>query len=100
MRLSYRKTRNGSIVFCKAIDAAAVYANTSTAFTDGAEFGLGAEIGISTQKLHARGPMALEALTTYKWIIEGNGQIRPDQNNHQTQINMNPDIEKIKKFLR
>ena len=64
-------------IFCKAIDAAAVYVNTSTAFTDGAEFGLGAEIGISTQKMHARGPMALEALTTFKWIIEGDGQIRP-----------------------
>lgn len=63
--------------FCKMTDAAALYINTSTAFTDGAEFGLGAEIGISTQKMHARGPMALEALTTYKWIIEGNGQIRP-----------------------
>ena len=58
-------------------DASSVYVNTSTAFTDGAEFGLGAEIGISTQKLHARGPMALEALTTYKWIIEGDGQVRP-----------------------
>ena len=58
------------------VDASSVYANTSTAYTDGAEFGLGAEIGISTQKLHARGPMALEALTTYKWIIDGNGQIR------------------------
>jgi glutamate-5-semialdehyde dehydrogenase len=64
-------------IFCKSIDAAAVYVNTSTAFTDGAEFGLGAEIGISTQKMHARGPMALEALTTFKWIIEGDGQIRP-----------------------
>lgn len=62
--------------FFKQVDAAAVYSNTSTAFTDGAEFGLGAEIGISTQKLHARGPMALEELTTYKWIVEGNGQIR------------------------
>ena len=62
--------------FCKMVDASAVYTNTSTAFTDGAEFGLGAEIGISTQKLHARGPMALEALTTYKWIISGNGQVR------------------------
>lgn len=61
----------------KMTDAAAVYANASTAFTDGAQFGLGAEIGISTQKLHARGPMALEELTSYKWIIEGNGQIRP-----------------------
>ncbi|HBE43294.1 MAG TPA: glutamate-5-semialdehyde dehydrogenase [Bacteroidales bacterium] len=64
-------------IFCKMTDASAVYINTSTAFTDGAEFGLGAEIGISTQKMHARGPMALEALTTYKWIIEGDGQVRP-----------------------
>ncbi|MCC9138372.1 glutamate-5-semialdehyde dehydrogenase [Pontibacter silvestris] len=63
--------------FLKAVDAAAVYANTSTAFTDGAQFGLGAEIGISTQKLHARGPMALDELTSYKWIVKGNGQIRP-----------------------
>lgn len=63
-------------LFYKAVDASSVYANASTAFTDGAEFGLGSEIGISTQKLHARGPMALEALTTYKWIIEGDGQIR------------------------
>jgi len=63
-------------LFLRQVDAAAVYANTSTAFTDGAEFGLGAEIGISTQKLHARGPMALAELTTYKWIIEGEGQIR------------------------
>ncbi|MGE5419416.1 MAG: glutamate-5-semialdehyde dehydrogenase [Chloroflexota bacterium] len=64
------------ILFNKTVDASSVYSNTSTAFTDGAQFGLGAEIGISTQKLHARGPMALEALTTYKWIIEGNGQVR------------------------
>jgi glutamate-5-semialdehyde dehydrogenase len=63
-------------LFQRAVDAACVYANVSTAFTDGAQFGLGAEIGISTQKMHARGPMALEALTTYKWIINGNGQIR------------------------
>jgi glutamate-5-semialdehyde dehydrogenase len=63
-------------LFYNSVDASSIYANTSTAFTDGSEFGLGAEIGISTQKLHARGPMALEALTTYKWIIEGNGQIR------------------------
>jgi len=62
--------------FCRSVDAASVYANASTAFTDGAEFGLGAEIGISTQKLHARGPMALEEMTTYKWIILGNGQAR------------------------
>jgi len=68
--------KNRIDLFYKAVDASSVYANASTAFTDGAEFGLGAEIGISTQKLHARGPMALEALTTYKWIIEGNGQVR------------------------
>jgi glutamate-5-semialdehyde dehydrogenase len=64
-------------MFRKMVDAASVYSNTSTAYTDGAQFGLGAEIGISTQKLHARGPMALEELTSYKWIIEGDGQIRP-----------------------
>ncbi|MDD5025879.1 MAG: glutamate-5-semialdehyde dehydrogenase [Candidatus Peribacteraceae bacterium] len=63
--------------FLREVDAAAVYANVSTAFTDGAQFGLGAEIGISTQKLHARGPMGLEALTSYKWIVRGNGQVRP-----------------------
>lgn len=63
-------------LFLNQIDAAAVYANTSTAFTDGSQFGLGAEIGISTQKLHARGPMGLEELCTYKWIVRGDGQIR------------------------
>ena len=62
--------------FLKSVDAAVVYSNTSTAFTDGAQMGLGAEIGISTQKLHARGPMALEEITTYKWIIRGDGQVR------------------------
>lgn len=62
--------------FRQLVDAACVYTNVSTAFTDGAQFGFGAEIGISTQKLHARGPMALPELTTYKYIIEGNGQIR------------------------
>jgi len=62
--------------YLNRIDAAVVYANTSTAFTDGAQFGLGAEIGISTQKLHARGPMALAELTSYKWIVRGNGQTR------------------------
>ena len=63
-------------IFNKQVDASCVYSNASTAFTDGAQFGMGAEIGISTQKLHARGPMALPELTSYKWIIKGNGQIR------------------------
>lgn len=63
--------------FLKEVDAAAVYVNASTRFTDGFEFGFGAEIGISTQKLHARGPMGLKALTTTKYIIYGNGQCRP-----------------------
>ncbi len=63
-------------LFTKAVDAACVYTNVSTAFTDGAQFGLGAEIGISTQKLHARGPMGLGELCSYKWIIEGEGQVR------------------------
>lgn len=62
--------------FLREIDAAAVYVNASTRFTDGFEFGFGAEIGISTQKLHARGPMGLEALTSYKYEITGNGQTR------------------------
>ncbi|MDP9081589.1 MAG: glutamate-5-semialdehyde dehydrogenase [Bacteroidota bacterium] len=64
-------------IFLNNVDAAAVYVNASTAFTDGAQFGLGAEIGISTQKLHARGPMGLEELTSYKWIVKGDGQVRP-----------------------
>ncbi len=63
--------------FLRNVDAACVYANTSTAFTDGAQFGMGAEIGISTQKLHARGPMALKELTSYKWVVRGEGQVRP-----------------------
>ena len=64
-------------LFLTAVDASCVYHNAPTSFTDGAQFGLGAEIGISTQKLHVRGPMALEEITTYKWIIRGNGQTRP-----------------------
>jgi glutamate-5-semialdehyde dehydrogenase len=63
-------------LFEQRVDAACVYVNAPTSFTDGAQFGLGAEIGISTQKLGARGPMALEEITTYKWLIEGSGQIR------------------------
>jgi len=63
--------------FLNEVDAACVYANASTRFTDGGQFGLGAEIGISTQKFHARGPMALKELTSYKWIIYGSGQVRP-----------------------
>jgi len=63
-------------IFETMVDAACVYTNASTSFTDGAQFGLGAEIGISTQKLHARGPMGLEELCSYKWIVKGNGQIR------------------------
>ncbi|MEN8764673.1 MAG: glutamate-5-semialdehyde dehydrogenase [Wenyingzhuangia sp.] len=62
--------------YLNVVDAAAVYANASTAYTDGAQFGLGAEIGISTQKLHARGPMALDEITSYKWVIKGDGQTR------------------------
>ena len=62
--------------FLKEVDAAAVYVNASTRFTDGFEFGFGAEIGISTQKLHARGPMGLVALTSYKYEITGSGQVR------------------------
>ena len=62
--------------FITEVDSAAVYVNASTRFTDGGEFGLGCEMGISTQKLHARGPMGLKELTTYKYIVKGNGQIR------------------------
>ncbi len=70
------KDLNSADQFTAAVDSAAVYVNASTRFTDGGEFGLGAEIGISTQKLHARGPMGLKELTTVKYVIRGNGQIR------------------------
>ena len=62
--------------FQQRVDASSVYANASTAFTDGGQFGLGAEIGISTQKLHVRGPFALEGLTSYKYLLNGEGQVR------------------------
>ncbi len=70
------QTRAHADLFTKLVDSAAVYVNVSTRFTDGGEFGLGCEMGISTQKLHARGPMGLEELTSYKYIILGDGQIR------------------------
>lgn len=70
------ENKEAAAYFMRAVDAAAVYVNASTRFTDGGEFGLGAEIGISTQKLHVRGPFALEALTTYKYLIQGEGQVR------------------------
>ena len=62
--------------FLNEVDSAAVYQNASTRFTDGFEFGMGAEMGISTQKLHARGPMGLKELTSYKYVVRGNGQVR------------------------
>ncbi|MBP5159836.1 MAG: glutamate-5-semialdehyde dehydrogenase, partial [Lachnospiraceae bacterium] len=68
---------DNAMKFLDLVDAAAVYVNASTRFTDGGEFGMGAEIGISTQKLHARGPMGMKALTTTKYVIFGNGQVRP-----------------------
>ena len=68
--------KNHARKFQEEVDAACVYVNASTRFTDGEEFGFGSEIGISTQKLHARGPIALEQLVTYKYLITGEGQIR------------------------
>lgn len=70
------QTRAHADLFTRLVDSAAVYVNASTRFTDGGQFGLGCEMGISTQKLHARGPMGLEELTSYKYVIHGDGQIR------------------------
>jgi glutamate-5-semialdehyde dehydrogenase len=70
------KDKKAAQYFTDNVDAAAVYTNASTRFTDGGEFGFGAEIGISTQKLHARGPMGLNELTSYKYVVHGSGQIR------------------------
>ena len=70
------RDEKAAALFTRRVDSAAVYVNASTRFTDGGEFGLGCEMGISTQKLHARGPMGLEELNTYKYVIHGNGQIR------------------------
>lgn len=70
------ENKEAAEIFLDGVDAACVYVNASTRFTDGFEFGFGAEIGISTQKLHARGPMGLKELTSYKYVIRGNGQIR------------------------
>ena len=70
------ENRGHQELFVKAIDSAAVYINASTRFTDGGQFGLGAEVAISTQKIHARGPMGLNELTSYKWIVEGNYHVR------------------------
>ena len=71
------ENKDNAETFKNEVDASCVYVNASTRFTDGFEFGFGAEIGISTQKLHARGPMGLKELTTYKYTIDGDGQIRP-----------------------
>lgn len=76
MRRSSQRTQLRLDTLLLHVDSAAVYVNASTRFTDGGEFGLGCEMGISTQKLHARGPLGLEELCSYKYVIEGNGQVR------------------------
>ncbi len=76
MRPLLTENEQHAAIFNKQVDAACIYTNASTAFSDGAQFGMGAEIGISTQKLHARGPMALPELTSYKFIVKGEGQTR------------------------
>ena len=75
-RRSSRDSEDVAARFTAAVDAAVVYTNASTRFTDGFEFGMGAEIGNSTQKLHARGPIGLRELTTYKYVVRGDGQVR------------------------
>ena len=70
------ENKDAAARFVDEVDSAAVYVNVSTRFTDGGEFGLGCEMGISTQKLHARGPMGLDELSTYKYVITGSGQVR------------------------
>jgi glutamate-5-semialdehyde dehydrogenase len=70
------ESKSEAALFCKLVDSSSIMVNASTRFSDGGEYGLGCEIGISTDKLHARGPMGIDELTTYKWIVEGNGQVR------------------------
>ena len=77
MKASPASSEEAAEAFVEGVDAAAVYVNASTRFTDGGQFGMGAEIGNSTQKLHARGPIGLRELCTFKYLVEGEGQVRP-----------------------